>query len=256
MVTAAELAELANLTSDFEGWDFSDLDIEEVPTWIFESVVEPFLQPEFRVLDLGTGGGEVFASLSHAFRDGLGVDQSRERLQAATDRRDAGLTFALMSNTNLATASGSFDAVLAKHTDYDPEEVVRVLRPGGHFLTQQMGDRDTASIFGAFQWGSFGAYWRTRFEVEGRVFRATSETLGDFQRLGCEVLDYREFDVPMYFRDLRSLVLFLKASPLPDAFDPELHWPAVSHLVDRHTTELGIETNTHRELLIVRKPGA
>ncbi len=246
MVTAAELTELARTTDDVEGWDFSDMQIEESPAWRFEDVVLPYFDPTFRVLDLGTGGGEVFTSLAPHFRDGLGIDQSEERLCAAVDLGAPNLSFARMSNTDLAVTDTAFDAVLAKHADYDPDAVFRVLRPGGHFLTQQMGDHDTASIFEAFEWGSFGDYWRRRFVAEGRVFRPTVETGERFQALGCEIVDYRQFDVPMYFKDLRSLVLFLKSSPLPEPFDPETHWPAVTRLVDEHTTELGIET-THIE---------
>lgn len=254
MVTAAELTELALSTADVEGWDFSNLEIEESPAWTFEAVARTYLEQDHRVLDLGTGGGEVFASLAPNFRDGIGIDQSEERLRVAASSGAENLTFARMSNTDLALRAQAFDVVLAKHADYDADEVFRVLRRGGVFLTQQMGDHDTASIFEAFGWGSFGAYWRRRFEQEGRPFRPTVETGERFRSLGCEVLDYRQFDVPMHFRDLRSLVHFLKSSPLPEPFDPEAHWPAVARLVDEHGSELGIGTNTHRELLVVRKP--
>ena len=254
MVTAAELTELAAATPPLKGWDFSDLDVQETPHWCFEDVVHSFLDASFSVLDLGTGGGEVFAGFSPHIHRGLGIDGSESRLEAALTQDAPNLSWALMSNTGLATRDACFDLVLAKHTDYDPAEVVRVLRPGGYFITQQMGDNDTASIFETFGWGSFGDYWRRRFSAEGRIFRPTIETGQIFQTMGCAVVDYREFDVPMYFKDLRSLVHFLKSSPLPDLFDPDTHWPAVSRLVDAHSTELGIETNTHRELLIIRKP--
>ena len=59
--------------------------------------------------------------------------------------------------------------------------------------------------------------------------------------------------MPQYFRDVESLVLFLKASPLPERFDPERHYEAFAALVRNHGSQRGIETNAHRELLVVRK---
>jgi len=50
---------------------------------------------------------------------------------------------------------------------------------------------------------------------------------------------------------MESFVFWLKAVPMP--FDPELHWREVREIVASYGSSRGIETNEHRELLIVRK---
>ena len=45
----------------------------------------------------------------------------------------------------------------------------------------------------------------------------------------------------------------LKAASLPEDFDVEKHWQQVNQLIKEYRMPRGIETNEHRELLIVQK---
>lgn len=54
--------------------------------------------------------------------------------------------------------------------------------------------------------------------------------------------------------DVPSLLFWLKSVPLPEPFDLEKHWQGVNRILRTCTTSRGIESNEHRELLIVRKP--
>jgi hypothetical protein len=62
-----------------------------------------------------------------------------------------------------------------------------------------------------------------------------------------------EYDVRYWFRDVESLLFWLKAVPLPEDFDIEQHWRQVERITAEYRTPKGIETNEHRELLIVQK---
>jgi hypothetical protein len=62
-----------------------------------------------------------------------------------------------------------------------------------------------------------------------------------------------EYDVGYYFLDVESFVFWLKAAPLPEDFDVEKHWQQVNQFIKEYRTPRGIETNEHRELLIVQK---
>ncbi len=68
-----------------------------------------------------------------------------------------------------------------------------------------------------------------------------------------EVFDRRTYDVPYFYSDVESLVFFLKSAPLPEEFDPNRHYPVVCKFIEENTTPRGIQTNEHRELLVVRK---
>jgi SAM-dependent methyltransferase len=259
MVTAAELASITERIPDLTGWDFSRLQAEEFPPpWRFSDVIRSYLNGTQWIADLGTGGGEAFLHLTPDFARGFGLDNSTERLGAAgklaIQRNVSNVAFVGANNASLPFPVRSLDLVLARYADYAPAEVVRVLRPGAIFATQQMGDDDTTNIFDTFGWGTYGAYWRARFQSEGRVYVPTSQTAQQFASLGCDVVTFDEYDLPMYFKDVEALVFYLKASPLPEEIDPEKHWQPISRLVDEHATDLGIRTNQHRELLVVRKP--
>jgi len=65
-----------------------------------------------------------------------------------------------------------------------------------------------------------------------------------------------EYDVRYWLNDLASLIFFLKAIPLPERFDPDAHWRAVSHLISDCGSPRGVQTNEHRYLLITEKSAA
>ncbi|MEZ4711584.1 MAG: hypothetical protein R3A44_30600 [Caldilineaceae bacterium] len=60
-------------------------------------------------------------------------------------------------------------------------------------------------------------------------------------------------DEPNRFLDVESFIFWRKAVPWPEEFAPCKHWQAVNYILENYQTERGIETNEHRELLIVQK---
>ena len=122
---------------------------------------------------------------------------------------------------------------------------MRVLRRGGTFVTQQVASRNTLNILAAFGWTpeSLGEGW----------FQPVAELAAEFERLGCRIVARGEYDVRYWFLDIESLLFWLKAVPLPEPFDLEVHWQGVHRILKEHSTGRGIETNEHRELLIVEK---
>jgi ubiquinone/menaquinone biosynthesis C-methylase UbiE len=253
--TRAELRAIHDAAGDVEGWDFRGAEpVPETEPWDWDLQVRAHVTPTSRVLDIGTGGGEVFREYAGAFALGLGVDRNYERIGVAQRKTpEANLHFAVMDGGMLAVRRESIDTILARCADYDPIEVYRVLRPGGVFITLQMAEHDTQNVFDAFRWRSYGRHWRAMFDSQALTYRTSLEAAADFQDLGCTEIRYEEYDVTQHFRDVASLVLFLKASPLPERFDPEQHYEALASLVSAWSGEKGIETNAHRELLVVTK---
>jgi SAM-dependent methyltransferase len=251
----SELAALYQAADEVEGWDFRGAEpVPDTEPWDWDLQVRAHTTPSSRVLDIGTGGGEVFREFTDAFELGLGIDRNNDRIAVAQrNARDPNLRFAVMDGASLAVRDASLDVVLARCADYDPAEVHRVLRPGGYFLTLQMAEHDTQNLFDAFGWGSYGAFWRSMFESRDMPYRTSLDAASDFHDLGCAEIRYEDFDVTQHFRDAAALVLFLKASPLPERFDPLLHYEPFVHLLRTCGSERGIETNAHRELLVVQK---
>lgn len=161
-VTPGELWTIARDVGELSGWDFSAARHERDPVpWDYQDVVGRYVRPGSRVLDIGTGGGEQFLKLVPLIGTGTGIDASPDMVAAAradTPAECAGkVSFAVMDAGRLELPDASFDLVLNRHAPVYAAEIVRVLRPGGVFITQQVGRRNTQSIFSAFGWESNAA---------------------------------------------------------------------------------------------------
>jgi len=261
-MTPEELSRIAEAVGERQGWDFSRVrDGRDPVPWDYPTVVRNYLRPRDEVLDVGTGGGETFLSLAPYFGRGIGIDISPEMIETAQRNLSLSpvdnpsgegklafrrkLAFRIMPAEALQFPTATFDLVLNRHSVIVLDEVLRVLRPGGYFITQIVGHRNTANILAAFGWtsASFGEGWWT----------SASNLADQFRRRGCHVRALAEYDVPYWFCDVESLVFWLKAVPLPEAFNVERHWQGVNRILEECRTERGIETNEHRELLIVQK---
>jgi SAM-dependent methyltransferase len=258
LLTLQELSTIFDVVGELRGWDWSRLRLDsDKPDWDYIEVVRGYISGGQRALDIGTGGGEVLFELSESFAGATAIDHSRARLRVAQENgRSQGrqnVDFCLMDACALGLTSEAFDLVLNRHCSIYADEVARVLKPGGVFVSQQVGGRNSQNIFDVFGWGSNGDFWR-RYNREHGI-RDGSMALAEveFQDLGCRVLERRDSDVKQYFLDVESLVFFLKSAPLPEDFIPEQHVTKLNDYLEKHTTDRGIETNEHRELLVIQK---
>ena len=244
---------------EHRGWDFSCVrdDRDPVP-WEYEAVVGRYLRPHDRVLDLGTGGGERFLALAPCFSSGVGTDIDPEMVRVARENTPTALattmSFEVMPAEALAFPDASFDVVLNRHAPAVAAEIARLLRPGGYFVTQQVGGRNTQNLFEAFGWGSNGAYWETYWRKRGVPPPDVKHLSEAFREAGCDVVARGEYDVGYRFLDVESLVFWMKSVPLPEDLDIARHGKQLAAFLARYQDPQGISTNEHRELLVIRKP--
>lgn len=258
-VTIEALRAVAKMVADRRGWDFASMkvDCDPVP-WDYDDVVRAYLSPECRVLDIGTGGGEVFLRLAPLFREGIGIDVDSEMIRVAQEHSPRALrdrvSFLTMSAETIRFPAASFDIILNRQAPFVPAEVARVLRPSGMFVTQQVGDHNTQNIFEALGWESNGTYIRVLLADQGQPPPISLESAAaDFTRSGCMIVRQESYDVPYYFQDLASLVFWLRAAPVPMNFDDDRHVRAIATFIAENRTPRGIRTNEQRDLLVVVK---
>jgi SAM-dependent methyltransferase len=145
-----------------EGWDFSHLAgrlTEDEPAWDFDEECRTWLARSRHVLDMGTGGGERLASLCGTLpQDTVATEGWAPNLPVARARL-AALSIPVEDydpdaepRAPMPFANGRFDLVMNRHEGLDPQELMRVLVPGGIFLTEQVAAddfRESAEIFGS-----------------------------------------------------------------------------------------------------------
>ena len=251
-ITLAELKQIVHANGELDGWDFSRVRAGRDPVpWEYVDVVRSYLKPTDRVLDIGTGGGEIFFSLAPFFGEGFGVDHNPAMVETAQRNKSAmsidNVSLKRMEGNNLQFDADEFDIVMLRHAGVYVSEIVRVLRPGGYFITQTVGKRSSLNILDAFGWtpASFGPDW----------WQPVAELADQFRVQGCHIIAQAEYDVQCWFKDIESFMFWFMAVPWPEAIELEKHWQNINRVLETCQTERGIETNEHRGLLIVQKRG-
>lgn len=101
----------------------------------FEAALAAVEGPVRDALDVGTGTGEGALAIARRFPEAavVGVDLA-EPMLAAARRKAPALRFVRADAAALPFAAASFDLVTHANAIPFPDEVARVLRPGGHAL--------------------------------------------------------------------------------------------------------------------------
>ncbi len=249
-VTLDALQRIVEMNGKLDGWNFSSVRARYDPVpWNYVEVVRRYLKPQDRVLDIGTGGGEIFLSLAPYFGRGFGIDQDPAMIETARRNQSAlaldNISLLVMEAGALQFDADEFDVVLLRHLRVHVSEIVRVLRNGGYFITQMVGQRSSLNILAAFEWtpDSFGPDW----------WQPAAQLADQFLFHGCRMIAQAEYNVPYRFCDLESFMFWLMSVPWPEKIELEKHWQNINRVLETSWMEGGIETNEHRGLLIVQK---
>lgn len=138
--------------AQMKGWDFSHLrgryEEEQDLPWDYEQVVRAFLRPDKELLDMDTGGGEFLLSLGHPYNKTSAAEGWPPNADLCRRRfSPLGIQFQQADGGGLLPfTDGAFDLILNRHGSYDPAEISRLLRPGGTFITEQVGAKNDREL--------------------------------------------------------------------------------------------------------------
>jgi SAM-dependent methyltransferase len=231
------------------GWDLSELAgryLEQQPTWSYPALAREVLAGAGSALDLGTGGGEVLLELLDALPgDTVATEGWSPNIPVATENLSAHgipvVEYDAEANPTLPFVDRRFDVVLDRHEAYVATEVLRVLRPGGCFLTQQVDGRDfeeTQAIFGG----------RSSYP------HITLENLrADALAAGFDMMTGQEWRGQARFADVSTLVRYFAYVPweVPDDFSVDRY---AARLLDLHHSARDLTFTQRRFYLCVRRP--
>lgn len=195
---------LAEEQHAFQGWDFSRLHSRwrrEPLGWDYKAIVRKHLRPDDRLLDLGTGGGEFLLSLGHPYGNTAVTEAWPPNIQLCMERlAPLGIKVYPMREADpLPIADDSFDVVINRHEDYDLREVRRVLKPGGMFVTQQVGGENGETLAR-----------RLNFEMPALTPFSLETELPKFRACGFSVQYAKEQFPELNFFDVGAIVFWAK----------------------------------------------
>ncbi|MGC4896779.1 class I SAM-dependent methyltransferase [Micromonospora sp. DT31] len=206
-----------------DGWGFSWLRgraTEERPPWGYARLVGDRMAGVGAALDIDTGGGEVLAEVptpplllvaTEAWPPNVPVARRNLRRVGATVVRVA-------DRPPLPLRDEAFDLVVSRHPVHTWwSEVARVLRPGGGYLSQQIGPGTVRELSEAI----LGP-------LPPPEHRHPEVAVAEAEAAGLRVVDLRTATLRTVFHDIGAVVWFLR----------KVVWTVPGFTVDRHRAEL------------------
>ena len=233
-----------------EGWDFSHLnsrwESDPLP-WNYTELIKNYLHASDKLLDLGTGGGEFLLTLNHPYQlTSITEGYQPNYLICLQNLMPLGIRVKPVDETNhLDFPDQSFDIVIDRHEAYDLYEVLRVLKPGGYFITQQCGGFNNVDLSRRFI---------PDFVSEYESFNDHSQ-VDAFNKAGFEVIHHQEYLPKLRFYDVGAIVFYAKNIPWEfPGFSVELFLPQLNGLQEWIEQNGFIESTEVRFLIIAAKP--
>ena len=142
---------MKNELAFYEGiknWDFSTIKYieENLTDWDLYKILNYCTLPDYKILVLGTGGGEKVIENFPNVKEIVATDFSKEMINTAnknlakTKRQD--IRFKQMNNLKMTTPSDYFDIVVARHTCIDANGIYKTLKIGGKLLLRGVDKLD------------------------------------------------------------------------------------------------------------------
>lgn len=238
----------------FTGWNFSYLDgrhatIRTQPLWDYTATVVAATQQSQTVLDIDTGGGELYAEflaqvgkpLEAYATEGYppNVVLSRQKLEPLGVR-----VYEVRDYDHLPFADEQFDLVINRHGAYVPTEIKRILAPDGLFITQQVGDQTNLRLreLLGYQRPPLPHPWNLAYAVE------------ELQEAGWRILEHKEEMYSTRYYDSGAIAYYLKGIPweIPD-FSVQKYFPKLVELDALIQQEGYVDIGFHQFFIIAQK---
>lgn len=235
-----------------KGWDFSYIkgrfrSYEDELPWDYKKIVKSYLRQEDKILDIDTGGGEVLLSFQHSYNLTTVTEGFEPNVKLCEETLGTmGIRVCQVTDyANMPFEENEFDILLNRHGNYDVKELYRILKPGGVFITQQVGEENDRELVEFLLPESQKAFPGMNLKYQKSLF----------EKVGFEVLIEDETLRPIEFYDVGALVWFAKI----------IEWEFIDFSVEKCFERLldaqriveregCIKGNIHRYLIVARKP--
>ena len=232
----------------FKGWDFTYLEgrwnVEKLP-WDYKGILLSYLQPSYKLLDMGTGGGEFLLTLNHPYSLTSVTESYPPNVQLCHDSLSPlGVDVKqVFDDSELPFPANTFDIIINRHESFNIAEVNRILKSGGYFITQQVGGCNNNNL--------------SRKLIDDFIPQFINNDLDHIREIlvneGFKVLLEEEVFNQIKFYDLGALVYFAKTIEweFPD-FSVDFCFDNLCK-VQRELTKNGHVSGTQHRFIIVAK---
>ena len=233
------------------GWDFSHIQgrFEEgrgIP-WNYEAIVRGYLSCEANLLDIDTGGGEFLLSLNHPYEKTSATEGYPPNVNLCKSvLLPLGIDFREVKDvSHMPFGDNSFDIVINRHGNFDVKELFRILKPGGIFVTQQVGAENDRELVDLLLPDTALPFPEQYLEKAGKKFTD----------IGFQILQSQEAFPIIKFFDVGALVWFARIIEWEfPGFSVESCFENLYKAQQILDKEGAIEASTHRYLLAALKP--
>lgn len=233
------------------GWDFSHIhgryEVENDLPWDYRKIVRSYLKNSLDILDYDTGGGEFLLSLNHPHGKTAATEGYPPNVALCKERLlPLGINFRECSiPSQIPFENEVFDLVINRHGGFDAGELFRLLRPGGVFITEQVGGENDRDLVELVLPQAEKPFPHLNLAEQRRRFEAA----------GFQILQAEEAWRPIIFYDVGAFVWFARV----------IEWEFPGFSVDHCFEQLlkmqetvqkdgKIEGTIHRYLIVAEKP--
>ena len=232
------------------GWDFSHIngryEEENDLPWNYKEIIKKYLNNNMILLDYDTGGGKFLLSLNHPYdktsaTEGYppNVDLCKKVLLPLN------IEFKECNNpANIPFENDYFDIIINRHGDFNAKELYRLLKKGGIFITEQVGEDNDRDLVEMVLPNIKKPFVHLNFKEQKKVF----------EEAGFQIIEGDEAFRPIKFFDVGAFVWFAHI----------IEWEFPNFSVDRCFDSLlkmqktieekgFIEGTIHRYLIVARK---
>lgn len=243
----AWLAEAAE--AHIHGWDFSHIhhrytEETDLP-WDYEQLIQHYRKDTDKLLDIDTGGGEFLLALKHPYANTSCTEEYDPNVRLCQETLlPLGIDFRRGTAKQLPFSDAAFDMVINRHGDLCASELYRVLKPGGLFISEQVGENNDRELVELLLPGTLKPFHGLNLHDQSQVF----------EQAGFTILQAEEAYRPIRFFDVGALVWFacileweFPGFTVERCMDRLLE---AQRILERDGEIIGL---IHRYLLIVRK---
>lgn len=232
------------------GWDFSHIqgryESEKDIPWDYESIVRQYLKDDLKLMDYDTGGAEILLSLGHPHENTSATEGYGPNVQLCKDLLlPLGVDFRECTDSaRIPFEDESFDVMINRHGDFFPPEIYRLLKPGGIFVTQQVGSKNDRDLVEMVLPDAPIPFSHANLDEQTEAF----------EEVGFRILREQEAFRPIRFFDIGAFVWFARVIEweFPD-FSVEKCFDRLLQMQSRIEKEGKIEGTIHRYLIVAQK---